>query len=687
MKYLSVCSGIEAATNAWHDLGWEPVAFSEIDPFASAVLAARFPNVPNLGDMEKYREWNIEPGSVDVVVGGTPCQSFSVAGLRKGLDDPRGNLALVYLGLVDRLRPRYVVWENVPGVLSVDGGRAFGSFLGGLAQLGYGWAYRVMDAQYVRVESHPRAVPQRRRRVFVVGCARGDWQRAATILLEPEGVLGNSAPRREAGKEAPRGARPGAAGGGVSRGVAFSFDPGQSHNPKATHQFCVEHTAPLIKERVHAIGKTAEHYVAAVGHDVASCIGASGRGFARTGETRGQDPVVAVAAVGNTLTRRMYKGPNTTLDECQTLIPSTVAFQWPVDVADPITAVEGRTYTHEGTTFRTHNVVPDVIGFASNLGSQGGDVYEGKSPTLRVNSAAGVAHSAVAVNVEHALHESGNFDLRDVVQPLTRSEHKGHTVVLSQAVAFKASHFTRGKDGAPSEIVPPLSADADKGDQDTLVAAVSTGRGWWSESGVGATVRAQESPNKADTLLAAATMAVRRLTPRECERLQGFPDDWTAIAYRGKPAADGPRYKALGNSMAVNVMRWIGERIAMQLPCASCGDPVNVVFYQSPVRRDECTPCFDRRTGRRFAPAAPVAEKIEEEDMGKRDLKAETEEMGFVYESARGMALDTPEEVAEFQAMLEELRERKQGLIDALNAFETAEDAILDALDAARRAS
>ena len=168
-----------------------------------------------------------------------------------------------------------------------------------------------------------------------------------------------------------------------------------------------------------------------------------------------------------------------------------------------------------------------------------------------------------------------------------------------------------------------------------------------------------------------------------------FPDDWTAITYRGKPAADGPRYKALGNSMAVNVMRWIGERIAMQLPCASCGDPVNVVFYQSPVRRDECTPCFDRRTGRRFAPAAPVAEKIENEDddMSKRNLKAETEEMGFVYESARGMALDTPEEVAEFQAMLEELRERKQGLIDALNAFETAEDAILDALDRSRRAS
>lgn len=311
MRYLSVCSGIEAASVAWHALGWEPVAFSEIDPFASAVLEARFPGVPNLGNMENYREWNVP--TFDVLVGGTPCQSFSVAGLRKGLDDPRGNLALVYLGLVDRFRPRWCVWENVPGVLSSSGGRDFGSFLGGLAQLGYGFAYRVLDAQYVRVESHPYAVPQRRRRVFVVGCAGGDWRSAAEVLLEPEGVRGDSAPRREARKGVAGGAADGARGGGVAGTVA--------------------------------------------------------------------------------------------------------AFSWPVEVADPITANEGATYTHEGSrNFRMHNVVP-------------------------------------------------------------------------------------------------------------------------------------------------ATMAVRRLTPRECERLQGFPDDWTAITYRGKPAADGPRYKALGNSMAVNVMRFIGERL------------------------------------------------------------------------------------------------------------------------------
>jgi hypothetical protein len=326
----------------------------------------------------------------------------------------------------------------------------------------------------------------------------------------------------------------------------------------------------------------------------------------------------------------MYKGPNTTLDEGQTLIPSTVAggvapavagtlgvrgtrshteldghgahviaplpfnttqvtnalnrsnpqpgdpchpltrfgdppavaFQWPVDVADPITAVEGRTYTHEGTTFRTHNVVPDVIGFASNLGSQGGDVYEGKSPTLRVNSAAGVAHSADA--------------------------DKGDQDTLVAAISFYPNMGANARSDGAREGVAGTLAGAEGGNRQA-VAAVSTGRGWWSESDVGATLRVQESPSKADTLLAAptltsandpsrspqssevtqqvaavhtATMAVRRLTPRECERLQGFPDDWTAITYRGKSAADGPRYKALGNSMAVNVMRWIGERIS-----------------------------------------------------------------------------------------------------------------------------
>jgi len=182
MRYLSVCSGIEAATAAWHSLGWEPAAFSEIEKFPSAVLAHHYPSVPNLGDMTNYKEWDIE--DVDLLVGGTPCQSFSVAGLRKGLADPRGNLCLVYLSIAERFHPRWVLWENVPGVLSSGGGRDFGSFLGALAQLGYGWAYRILDAQYF-------GVPQRRRRVFVVGYL-GDWRRAAAVLFERRGLQGDA---------------------------------------------------------------------------------------------------------------------------------------------------------------------------------------------------------------------------------------------------------------------------------------------------------------------------------------------------------------------------------------------------------------------------------------------------------------------------------------------------------------
>ena len=150
MKYLSVCSGIEAATVAWHDMGWNPVAFSEIEKFPSEVLAHHYPNTPNLGDMNNYKDWTLnEP--IDILVGGTPCQSFSVAGLRKGLDDPRGNLALIYCGILEKFKPQWFVWENVPGVLSSNGGRDFGSFLGAVAELGYGFSYRVLVDQYFGV--------------------------------------------------------------------------------------------------------------------------------------------------------------------------------------------------------------------------------------------------------------------------------------------------------------------------------------------------------------------------------------------------------------------------------------------------------------------------------------------------------------------------------------------------------
>jgi site-specific DNA-cytosine methylase len=190
MRYLSVCAGIEAATVAWHDLGWEAAGFSEIEKFPSQVLEHHYPSVPKLGDMTKYKEWDI--GTIDLLVGGTPCQSFSVAGLRKGMADPRGNLALTYCGILDHFKPKWFVWENVPGVLSSAGGRDFGSFLGAVGQIGYGFAYRVLDAQWF-------GVAQRRRRVFVVGCL-GDWRSAAEVLFESESLRWDLAPSREAGQ-------------------------------------------------------------------------------------------------------------------------------------------------------------------------------------------------------------------------------------------------------------------------------------------------------------------------------------------------------------------------------------------------------------------------------------------------------------------------------------------------------
>ena len=186
MIYGSVCSGIEAVTVAWESLDFRPAWFAEIDPFCSALLAHRYPDVENLGDFTAIQDIR---SPIDILAGGTPCQSFSIAGRRGGLEDARGNLALVFRRLVGRLRPRWVVWENVPGVLSsmADGTLAI---LGALAELGYGFAWRVLDAQFL-------GVPQRRRRVFVVGHL-GDWRPAVAVLLEPEGLCRHPAPRRQA---------------------------------------------------------------------------------------------------------------------------------------------------------------------------------------------------------------------------------------------------------------------------------------------------------------------------------------------------------------------------------------------------------------------------------------------------------------------------------------------------------
>ena len=204
MRYISVFSGIEAASCAWEPLGWEPVAFSEIEPFPCAVLQARYPNVPNLGDITEI-DWSPYRGSVDVVVGGSPCQSFSIAGGREGLDG-ESRLMYEYIRCVQDVRPSWLLWENVPGVFSIDGGRAFGILLDALAELGYSLAWRVLDAQFF-------GVAQRRRRVFLVGHL-GTGGAPGAVLFEPESVSGNTQSSREKREELADSAGRRAAGGG-----------------------------------------------------------------------------------------------------------------------------------------------------------------------------------------------------------------------------------------------------------------------------------------------------------------------------------------------------------------------------------------------------------------------------------------------------------------------------------------
>lgn len=401
MKYGSVCSGIEAATAAWHPLGWEPSFFSEIEKFPRAVLQHHYPDVPLHGDFTTIQENDYDP--IDLLVGGTPCQSFSIAGLRGGMDDDRGNLALEYLKLAQRKRPQWLVWENVPGVLSSNGGRDFGAFLGGLGELGYGFAYRVLDAQYFRV-------PQRRRRVFVIGYL-GDWRPAAAVLFEREGLRRNPPPSRETRQEI------------------------------------------------------------------------TGTLSSRTTDGGGQGtPIIAP-----------------TLD----------------------------------------------ASYARLQGCSGQDLNHGHSHL--VTCVHGTQDPDIKNNLAHSLGRNNGqenailFDTTQITSQGNRSNPKpgdpSHTLSAGAhppTIAFSAKDH--GADAA-TELSPTLRAGGHN-----------------------------KSHSNSGNWMAIMSPAVRRLTPIECERLQGFEDNYTRIPYRGKPTEqcpDGPRYKAIGNSMATTVMYWLGQRIEM----------------------------------------------------------------------------------------------------------------------------
>lgn len=506
MKFLSVCSGIDAASVAWNPLGWKAVAFSEIEPFPCAVLAHHYPDVPNWGDMKKYKEWPDVP--IDLLCGGTPCQSFSVAGLRAGLADPRGNLMLTFGAIAAKYRPRWLVWENVAGVLSSEGGRDFASLLGllsgqiievpggGWSNSGiiagipdaYGLAYRVLDAQYVRVESHPRAVPQRRRRVFVVGYL-GDWRRAAAVLFERESLSGHPAPRREARK---------GSAGGAARSLAIR---GRDGVPQAE-----------------------------LGDDCANALVTPNGG-------RGG---IGVSAVLTGI--EAFGGNNTS---------------GPIDVATARSAsasasASGR-MDFESETFLVAGTLD--ANYGKLQGCCGQDANHGHSHLVPI------AYSIMPMNSgkDYKARET------DVAQPCMAGGPVGGNQggdYIAHPIAFDC--MASGMNGfGIGEVANPQRVGTNSSGAAHQAVAYSTKLHNTQSNQAGKVYEEYtvglDNNSPPPALLTA--MQVRRLTPLETERLMGLADGYTAIPIKGKPAKDGPRYKSHGNSWAINCPRWIGERI------------------------------------------------------------------------------------------------------------------------------
>ncbi len=507
MKYLSVCSGIEAATVAWHHLGWEPAGFAEVEKFPAQVLAHHYPGVPNFGDLTKHDQWPLASGAVDLLVGGTPCQAFSVAGLRRGMDDARGQLTLEFVRLAARLRPRWVVWENVPGVLSSGGGRDFGSFLGALGELGYGWAYRVLDAQYF-------GVAQRRRRVFVVGYL-GDWRRAAAVLFERESVRRDSSPRGKAQQETSFGARSGLASSSadVVGAIDCRINAQRAQNAGAGHLItakCItrgegyrydSETCNLLPISAVALGT--DCYNGSVTGDVAATIGTPGS---------------SVNASGPTV---MVRQPAMAFHENQ---------RAEVTLSDTAGSLTGG----GGKPGQGYPAVMQPIPMINMQGSKGNAVAQEDGPAFTLNAMHG--HDVHAVMVAQPIA------LQDIRAVEKKQNGRGWN---DDGTAYTVdTHATQC-------VAQPIGLDEE---QNARV------------DGFG-TLKARMEGGGFDGSVMTPAMQVRRLTPVECERLQGFPDGYTDIRPRGKDTPDGPRYKALGNSMAVPVMRWIGERIAKVDKC------------------------------------------------------------------------------------------------------------------------
>jgi DNA (cytosine-5)-methyltransferase 1 len=562
MRFGSVCSGIEAASVAWEPLGWKAAWFSEIEKFPSSVLAHHYPDTPNLGDMTALPD-RILSGEIEapeIFCGGTPCQAFSVAGLRQSLNDDRGNLSLTFVGIanaIDHVRSvrgdssAIIFWENVPGVLNTKD-NAFGCFIGALAGEvdpvtcpNGKWstagvvvgqkravAWRVLDAQYF-------GVAQRRRRVFVVASARADFDPAA-ILFEFEGVRRDIAPSREARQSvAPT---IGASVGDVSRDnigdsvVAFDTTQVTSaanySNPKPgdpCHPLAAGAHAPAI-----AFGT--DVYNGNITGDIASTIAGCSNGGGSNGPGRDVDSCESLRIV-----RPVYEmhGQDSRVrdlgDVCSTVTSKygTGGGNVPVTIA-------------VGTNCYNGNLTGDI---AATMGTPGSSI-NASGPTVMVPQ-------PISIH-PHCIGRAPEAGPQGKEYLLDGSAYCMDSRGQPQAVAFQVGP----QSGEFTDIAPTMDCRAKNGPiQNQLGAGVLQ---LVAFDGYNQTISATCQTIRADKTdgdhvgMVLHHMQVRRLTPVECERLQGFPDNYTNIKDK---CPDGPRYKALGNSWAVPVVRWIGKRI------------------------------------------------------------------------------------------------------------------------------
>ncbi|WP_131224670.1 DNA (cytosine-5-)-methyltransferase [Bifidobacterium longum] len=543
MKYVSIFSGIEAATVAWHPLGWEPLAFSEIDPFPSTVLQHHYPDIPNLGDITKI-DWRPYVGAADIVVGGSPCQSFSVAGKREGLAGASG-LMFEYIRAVRELRPRWFVWENVPGAFTSERGEAYRQLLSEMDALGYGLAWRVLDAQFF-------GVAQRRERVFLVGSL--GTMRCAEVLFERESLSWNHQSSRQKRQALTEEAQERV---GEADHDSGCLNPGETQSRRV---YPASGVYPTLSTREKS-GQNQESVFTQFGDDVAGTLTSRydsspcvDRGanvvvderdkvfLCQTAQTGSNGKLVKQDDVMNTLDRT-----NSTAVAALDFNPTDARLRYANDDVSQTLTARART---GGNQVPLVQVQPLVFNPNAGITEKGGGsaLSEDVTPTLKTDHNPAVAFASNQRDEVRELEVAGALAAQPGIKQQTyicRADGQANAMTSVDMAPTLTSHAKKD---------PPLIYPAeDSIGEDALI-----------QRDMSATL----STHNTQTLITGGrekrSLTVRRLTPRECERLQGFPDDYTDIPYRNKEhAPDGPRYKALGNSMAVPVMRWIGERIRM----------------------------------------------------------------------------------------------------------------------------